>query len=280
VRQWIRSSESARSIYWKLRALLHRLPKSHHEVLFRLKRRSEKFGWNKPGVFQFGWGAFEYASVGHLFIQYEEIFQKRHYAFRADVTNPVIVDCGGNIGLSAVWFKLNYPACRLSVFEPDPSLANLIETNLRAAGFADVECIRKAAWVKDGQIGFDFRGDDRGKIDAAASRTVESLDLAKWLPEIIDLLKLDIEGAEFEVIEHLCDTGAIRRVKNLVCELHVIRGTETKMLSLIQQLMGAGMQISMNYGAAVPAIGLANEASPFDVIARNHVLIELYAWQK
>lgn len=278
MRQWIRKSESARAFYWNCRQLFGLAPKSEFEILYRFQRHAEKTSWEKPGVFKFPWGAFAYYSAGKVIIQFEEIFQKRHYAFKTDAASPVIVDCGGNVGLSAVWFKLNYPSCHLSVFEPDAELAGLIEKNLQIAGFNGFECLRKAAWIKDGTIGFDLRGDDRGKIIPESSQTVEAVDLANWLPVSTDLLKLDIEGAEFEVIEHLCNTGAIRRIKNLVCELHVLRGMEPRMFSVIQQVIDSGMHISMNYGAAVPGIGLADEVSPFEVIHRNHFLIELYAW--
>ena len=248
--------------------------------MYRFGSHAEGAGWDAPGIFRFPWGAFEYSAAGKVAIQYEEIFQKRHYAFKTDRAAPVIVDCGGNFGLSAVWFMLNYPTCRLSVFEPDKNLACLIEKNLQAAGFTGVECIPKAVWVKDGAIGFDLSGDDMGKIDDKASGVVEAVDLATWLPEITDLLKMDIEGAEFEVLEHLCTTGAIQRVRNLVCELHVMRGTEAKMIALMQRLMDAGMQLSLNYGAVTSGVGLAREEAPFEVIGRNHLLIELYAWRK
>lgn len=279
MRHWIRKCEPARFSYWKCRQLCGLAPKSDHELLYRFDRHTERSGWDAPGIFCFPWGAFEYSAAGKVRIQYEEIFQKRHYAFKADGANPVIVDCGGNVGLSAVWFKLNYPSCRLSVFEPDRNLACMIDKNLQAAGFTGTKCIPKAVWVKDGAIGFDLRGDDSGKIDANATRMVETVDLAAWLPAVTDLLKIDIEGAEFDVLEHLCTTGAIQRVRNLVCELHVMRGTESKMAALMQQLIAAGMRLSLNYGAVTSGIGVAGEEAPFEVIARNHLLIELYAWR-
>jgi FkbM family methyltransferase len=213
-------------------------------------------------------------------VQYQDISQKGHYTFKAKDSAPVIIDCGGNVGFSALWFKQNYPSCRLTVFEPDKKLFQLIQKNLAAAGFKDVVCIQKAAWVKDGAIGFDLRGDDRGKIVAGSTSTVDSVDLAAWLPETVDVLKLDVEGAEFEIVSHLCATGAMQRIESLVCELHVLRGEETKMLRLMQELMDAGMDFSINSAMAVPSLGLAREASPFAVIGRNQVLIELYAWKK
>ncbi len=279
MKEWFCTSEKALSIYWNLRRYLGWKPKSYHELSYRFKHQAEKLGGETPGHFDFSWGSFEYASLTQVAIQYEEIFQKRHYAFKADVPHPVIVDCGGNVGLSAIWFKQNYPSCQLSVFEPDQNLAGLISKNLKLAGITDVACLQKAAWVKDGSIGFDLRGDDRGKITPNASQTVDCVDLARWLPDSTDLLKLDIEGAEFDVIDHLCATHAIRRIKHLVCELHVLRGTESRMLQVMQNLINAGMHISLNYGEVGPGIGLAPDAAPFEVIGRNQLLIELYAWK-
>jgi FkbM family methyltransferase len=280
MRRWIRSSEGAQHIYWAIRKFLGLPPKSHHELLYWLNRHGQKFGYETPGTFRFPWGPFEYVSLGQLIIQYQDIFQKGHYAFKSKDSTPVIIDCGGNVGFSALWFKQNYPTCRLTVFEPDKNLFQLIQKNLAAAGFKDVVGIQKAAWVKDGSIGFDLRGDDRGKIVADSTLTVDSVDLAAWLPETVDVLKLDVEGAEFEIVNHLCATGAIQRIESLVCELHVLRGEETKTLRLIQELIDAGMGFSINSAMAVPSLGLAREASPFAVIGRNQVLIELYAWKK
>ena len=70
-----------------------------------------------PEQFRFGWGNFDYALPGHLLIQYEgRFFRNGTMHCKPDVTSPVIVDCRGNIGLSAAWFKLNYPSCRSSFF--------------------------------------------------------------------------------------------------------------------------------------------------------------------
>jgi FkbM family methyltransferase len=270
--------EAARRLYWGARQLLGLPPKTGYEVMRRFASHAQRLGWDSPGTFCFPWGDFIYYSAGKVVLQYEEIFQKRHYAFSANAPVATIVDCGGNIGLSAIWFKQNYPSCQLSVFEPDPQLYEMLGRNIASAGFSDVACIQAAVWVQNGVVPFDIRGDDRGRIAGDASGAVPAVDLAAWLPESTDLLKLDIEGAECEVLEHLCRTGAIRRVRNLVCELHILRGTEIRMISLLRTLIDEGLHVSLNYGAAVPGLGLAEERAPFEVIGRNHFLIELYAW--
>ena len=50
LRQWVRSSESARFVYWSLRTLLGCQPKTHDETMFRIRRHAAKNGWKGPGA--------------------------------------------------------------------------------------------------------------------------------------------------------------------------------------------------------------------------------------
>jgi hypothetical protein len=104
------------------------------------------------------------------------------------------------------------------------------------------------------------------------------MDLSECLPECVDLLKLDIEGSEFQVLDRLCSTGKIQRVRRLVGEFHVWRDRTDDLLQTLARLRASGMQLSMK-AAAVPWIGLADVAAPFEVIDRNHVLMEVFAWR-
>jgi FkbM family methyltransferase len=279
IKNIIRNNALLKSIYWRVRKQFQAPSKTHSEEIYRLKCHGYKYGWEVPGVYRFPWGEMEYVSLGQLIIQYEEIYIKRHYAFAVKSKSPVIIDCGGNIGLSAIWFLMNYPECKITVFEPDANLAEIIRKNLKSAGYNPDICIQKAVWVKDGEIGFDGSGNDRGKISLSSVQMVETIDLASFLPVKTELLKLDIEGAEYEVIEHLCKTGALQRVNMLACELHVLRGYESRMISVLNSVIENRMKISLNYGMVGQWIGLAEEKSPFEVIGQNHLLIELYAWR-
>lgn len=268
-----------KKIYWLIRNMLGSAPLTHEETLYRLKRHALKHGSNTPGVYKFPWGEVEYVILGQLIHQYSEIYRDRHYAFSPTCSNPAIIDCGGNIGLSALWFLQNYPDCKLSVFEPDANLAGIIRKNLQSAGYDPNICKQKAVWYRDGSIGFDHSGDDSGRISPTSQQSVETIDLAKYLNGNIELLKLDIEGAEFEVIEHLCKMGAINNVNMLTCELHVKRGSELRMIGVMNGLIESGMKITLNNGIVGPCLGSACERSPFVVIGNNQLLIELYAWR-
>src|SRR6516162_6843179 len=89
---------------------------------------------------------------------------------------------------------------------------------------------------------------------------------------------MDIEGAEFPVLTKLCETGAIQKVRRLVCEFHIWRDKTDDFVKTLSLLRSNKMHFSMN-AAAGPYIGLAAEESPFEVIKRKQVLLELFAWQ-
>ena len=224
-------------------------------------------------------GAIWHTSIlASLRSQFEEIFVGHQYAFTPERPDPVIVDCGGNIGLSAIWFKLRYPRCELTVYEADVDLAGLVRDNLTRAGFDDVDVRPEAVWIAAETVGFRKTGYDSGRVAVDGSTAVPAIDLADCLPDRVDLLKLDIEGAEFPVLDRLCQTGAIGRVRQLICEFHVWRDRTDSLLRTLGRLRASGMQVSMS-AAAVPWLGPASEEAPFEAIQRNHVLMEVFAWQ-
>src|SRR5688500_1422830 len=61
---------------------------------------------------------------------YDEIFRNEIYRFVSDSANPFVIDCGANIGISILYFKQVYPACRILAFEPDPAIFTYLSKNI------------------------------------------------------------------------------------------------------------------------------------------------------
>ena len=61
----------------------------------------------------------KYLSYPTLITTFREVFIKFDYFFKTNIKQPFIVDCGSNIGLSILFFKMIYPHCRIIAFEPD-----------------------------------------------------------------------------------------------------------------------------------------------------------------
>jgi FkbM family methyltransferase len=249
----------------------------YSRTLFRLRRLEGKHPGQRVS-FLFPWGSFECVSAGLLRAQFAEIFIARQYAFRPEASQPVIVDCGANVGLSAIWFRLNYPTCHLTVYEADPDLANILIRNLERAGLNDIEVRKEAAWVRNERVAFDKTGDDKGKISPEGQVFYPAVDLSIVLPPRVDLLKLDVEGAEFAILNNLCEKGAIHRVECLISEFHVTRNKVDDALQTLENLRTSGMKLSIK-ADIVPWIGFAEEAAPFEVVGKNQVLMMVYGWR-
>lgn len=152
----------------------------------------------------------------------EEIFKNEIYKFVSNKEVPVILDCGANIGLSSIFFKRIYPKAKVISFEPDSFIYKACQENLNAFGFNDIQLVNAAVWKFDGFLNFlsdQSLGGMIVDVDATSSgNKVPAVDLNNYLVEEIDFLKMDIEGAELDVLRHCQDN--LHLVKNLFVEYH------------------------------------------------------------
>jgi FkbM family methyltransferase len=151
-----------------------------------------------------------------------EIFWDEIYHFKPRRDRPMILDCGSNVGLSVIYFKLAYPASRVTAFEPDPRIFGIMKRNIQRFALNDVMAINKAVWIDESSMTFLPDGGVAGRLvsDSAAGETVpvETVRLADYLQQPVDLLKLDIEGAEYDVLRDC--RGYLKNVDHLFVEFH------------------------------------------------------------
>jgi len=271
-------SAFGRRIVWLVRWVCRISASDGEEVLFRL-RLLDPVKREASGTFLFPWGRFEYLSAGNLLAQYREIFVLQQYAFECEKIAPVIVDCGGNVGMSAVWFKQRYPRSTVFVYEADPLIAQILTRNVTRLGLSDVIVKPFGVWTSSGTMGFQRRGPDAGSLANNAECLVNTVRLADCLPEHVDLLKMDIEGGEFEVLRDLHESSALMRVKRLVLECHVTEEVTDAFIHLLAMLRESGM--SFVIGSAHPKRRLGDHAilTPFSGVQGGQFLLELYAWR-
>lgn len=179
--------------------------------------------------------------------QYEAAVRDESYRFVAGRPDPFIVDCGANVGVTVLYWKRLYPAARVLAFEPDPALFRLLGANVRAFGLADVTLLERAVWISDRELEFWFEGTDGGRlVDAGEAPpgergTVGAVRLRDYLDCDVDLLKVDIEGAEVDVILDCADR--LGRVRALCVEYHSFRNREQRLDELLTVLRRAGYRV-------------------------------------
>ena len=183
--------------------------------------------------------------------QWEDIFVKRTLAFTSATPAPRILDCGANVGLASLFFHRLYPGARITAFEADPALFALLKTNLNANEASAVETRHVALWTSTGTLTFHCEGSDSGMIGSlpgaveGRATTVPSLRLRDVLDEgPVDLLKLDIEGAEDAVLAD-CEP-VLHRVKALVMDLHEFDPTVRQAPRVLELLTRAGFSYSID----------------------------------
>lgn len=162
---------------------------------------------------------------------YQQIFVNREYEMALKREPAVIVDAGANVGFSAIYFSVRYPAARIVALEPEASNFELLKRNV--AAFPGIEPVRKAVWSCVADLDLFDAGSGRAGLqkdgfqtfppgERPSSATVPAVDLDTLMTEMridfIDVLKIDVEGAEREIFGK---GGAwLNKVGVIVAELH------------------------------------------------------------
>jgi FkbM family methyltransferase len=137
-----------------------------------------------------------------------------------------IIDAGANVGLASLFFLRAFPEARVIAIESDPVNLAAAETNLKPYA-SQVTLLHAALWPTEGRLTVrtgSFR-DGRAwasQVAPSAMGEVEAVTIpflmARYGIDTIDLLKIDIEGAEVPLLEG--DTSYLAHVRTLMIELH------------------------------------------------------------
>lgn len=169
--------------------------------------------------------------------------------FTSSRPDPVILDCGANIGISVLNYKRHFPQAKITAFEPDPQFIPYLKKNLEQNHAADVQIVEAAVWKEEGTTTFLCEGADGSKIITEASPsartvTVRTIELAKYITGEIDLIKVDIEGAEYDVLPSI--SSKLHLVKNMIVECHLYHRDLHGFARLLDTLTFAGFKVSLN----------------------------------
>jgi FkbM family methyltransferase len=138
-----------------------------------------------------------------------------------------IVDGGANTGLFSLAAIARWPGVPIVAFEPVPSNLEALESHLKANQAESLVRVEKAAMAgAEESKRFFIREANQGSfsadLPADCAIDVDCRMLAPYLPsnpETVKLIKLDIEGAEVEVLDALFKNGGLKKTI-IVMELH------------------------------------------------------------
>jgi FkbM family methyltransferase len=210
-----------------------------------------------------------------LFGMLDEIFIRENYKFDCESKSPTIIDCGANIGLSVLYFKSLYPDAVIHAFEPDPAAYEKLVANMNENGFKDVFTYKEAVWIEDGELVFETDGSWGGHIGDSASSvgvTVKARKLDGLLDKHVDFLKMDIEGAESDVIMHTKELIA-KNVERLFFEWHSLTG--------VSQRLGEILAFFEKQGFRYHIKEASNRETPFiyKPVSRMDSQLDVFLWK-
>jgi FkbM family methyltransferase len=160
---------------------------------------------------------------GESFVDtFKELFRDQIYQFEPSPGSRIILDCGANMGLSVLYFSQNYPDHQIIAFEPEERIFNVLKENVETFRLKSVTLYNKAVWTKAETLKFYSDGGMGGRVNEEYSNRkpvlIDAVPLSEFITEQVDFLKLDIEGAEDEVLRHCGDQ--LHKVQHIFFEYH------------------------------------------------------------
>ena len=143
----------------------------------------------------------------------------------------IFIDLGANLGQQVRYLKGK--RIKTFAFEPHPVIFKKLEEC--AGDDENIKLYQKAAWITEQKAYLFFKGTpsainggasliyEKTNIHKGDAFQIETIDFSKFLKELskeIEVLKIDIEGAEYHLIDYLIKEGSINFCKNLFVEDH------------------------------------------------------------
>jgi len=189
----------------------------------------------------------------NFYILYKDIFVRRIYHFSATRSDPLVIDCGSNIGVSIFYFKHVYPNARIIGFEPDEQIFPYLERNVVRNKLQGVRLVQAALSSSEGLSEFFSDGKYGGGLAENLARNgaqdwvrskVPSVRLREYLADPVEFLKMNIEGAEYDVLKDSEDV--LRRVHEMIIEYHHLPGLPRTLHSILDILNRQGFEYLIN----------------------------------
>ena len=220
---------------------------------YKIKRKNSPEVTHK--ILDFKVTAYDYHTLMYLF---REVFLSKEYYFEAENPKPTIIDCGANIGMSILYFKFLYPNCRITAFEPNPFAFALLEKNISQNNLKDIDLHNIGLSDVESSIQF-FIGENKGGLSGSMIKErggknaidIQADRLSKFIQEAtVDLIKMDVEGAETQVLKDLVSENKLSNSRKYIIEYHhKINQKRSSLSAFIKPFEDAGFEynIRTNY---------------------------------
>lgn len=139
--------------------------------------------------------------------------------------------------MGKITVKMAKRGATVFAFEPNIHAYTFLQEQVKP--YENVTCYNKAVWIKEGKMNLHFHQEatnndlfwsfgsslvtDKINIDKNRFVEVETVDLVTFINALnthVDLLKIDVEGAECEILEKLIETNTYQKIGLILVETH------------------------------------------------------------
>lgn len=180
-------------------------------------------------------------------------------------SEAIVIDCGANIG--DITHKFASTGATVHSFEPDPTAFAILTK--RFANHSKIHLHNAAVWIENTTLDLHFHQDSDGaaeeftvsssvisnKVNVSQTKTmaVKAIDLIEFIGQFdqnVAILKMDIEGAEIEILHKMIAAEAYKKVDLMLVETHEtkIPGHQAAVAEIKQILQEKGIDsIKLNW---------------------------------
>ncbi|MEJ2671399.1 MAG: FkbM family methyltransferase, partial [Deltaproteobacteria bacterium] len=151
--------------------------------------------------------------------------------------NSLVIDLGGYKGQWASDIFSRY-RCNIIVFEPVKDFAQKIEKRFAKNEKIVIETYGLGGLTRKELMGINGEGSSMF-TNSEIKEQVTIIDVVEWIDKnsinFIDLMKINIEGGEYELLERLIDSGLISIIQNIQIQFHIISQDSDHRMETIQE---------------------------------------------
>lgn len=182
-----------------------------------------------------------------LLHEFKEIFMEGSYTRGLELSvgdRPTIIDIGANAGFFTLFAASRYFGAKILSYEPISSNFNQLKRNKELNENVQIMCFKKAVCGHSGEVSLNLDSGDSFTTSASifgnsASQRKTVQVPCVTLPDIFDehrlqqcdLLKMDCEGAEYEILYN-CPADTLSKVAQMAVEVHGGSGPNQNIVSL------------------------------------------------
>jgi FkbM family methyltransferase len=197
---------------------------------------------------------------------FDKIFVNGEYEIQLPRPPQLIIDAGANVGYASVFFANRYPQARILAIEPDTDNFRLLQHNTRA--YPNIRCMQCGIWSRNTNLRIENPQDEpwafRVVETDVALGSIAAVTLERLMQQAgaqrIDVLKMDVEGAEREIFAAANCRLWLEKTDTLIAELHeqISPGTAAAMEKAIDGLhfkrakLGENVILQRSVAASLP----------------------------